>query len=124
MKKGIVIGLAIAVVFLFVGCGVQNQLAGTKWQMKYTDEDYSLVYSYEFKESGYLFEIVTETYEGESETSDPKKSKWFCVDNMLFIEDSNFSGLKNGCYLAEIKKDELLLTVENANTMYKLTKVK
>ena len=124
MKKGIVIALAIAFMVLFVGCGVQNQLANTKWQMKYTDEDYSLVYSYEFKESGYLFEIVTKTYEGESKSYDSKKCKWFCVDNMLFIEDSDFSGLENGCYLAEIKKDELLLTVENANTMYKLTKVK
>ena len=124
MKKGIVIALAIAVVFLFVGCGVQNQLANTKWQMKITDEDYSLVYSYEFKENGYLIEIVTETYEGESETSDPKKSKWFCVDNMLFIEDSEDYPLVDGCYLAEIKKDELLLTVEDGYTMYKLTKVK
>ena len=105
MKKGIVIALAIAVVFMFVGCGVQNQLANTKWQMKYTDEDYSLVYSYEFKESGDLISIVTETYEGESETSDPKKSKWFCVDNMLFIEDSeDYHPLVDGCYLAEIKK--------------------
>lgn len=124
MKKGIVIALAIAVVFLFVGCGVQNQLANTKWQMKYTDEDYSQVYSYEFKESGDLISIETETYEGESETSDPKKSKWFCVDNMLFIEDSEDYLLEDGCYLAEIKKDELLLTVEDGYTMYKLTKVK
>ena len=124
MKKGIVIALAIAVVFLFVGCGVQNQLANTKWQMKYTDEDYSLVYSYEFKESGDLISIVTETYEGESETSDPAKGKWFCVDNMLFIEDSEDYPLVDGCYLAEIKKDELLLTVEDGYTMYKLTKVK
>ena len=32
MKKGIVIALAIAIVFLFTGCGIQNQLSGTKWQ--------------------------------------------------------------------------------------------
>ena len=31
MKKGIVIALAIAVVFMFVGCGIQNQLKDTEW---------------------------------------------------------------------------------------------
>ena len=31
MKKGIVIALAIAVMFMFVSCGIQNQLKDTEW---------------------------------------------------------------------------------------------
>ena len=41
MKKGIVIALAIAVVFMFVGCGdkpLEQQLIGTSWYQTTTTE--------------------------------------------------------------------------------------
>jgi uncharacterized lipoprotein NlpE involved in copper resistance len=42
MKKGIVIALAIAVVFMFVGCGIQSQLKDTAWGDTEYVENYKL----------------------------------------------------------------------------------
>ena len=105
--------------FLFVGCGIQNQLANTKWEMQETTQYYSTIISYEFKENGDLIEIETVTYKDESKTSDPTKGKWFYTDNTLFIEGTNIEGY----YTVEIKKDEMLLTQEQSYFLIKLTKI-
>ena len=118
MKKIIFLTLTI-MMFLFVGCGIQNQLANTKWQMQETIQDYSKITSYEFKENGELIEIETVTVDEESETYDPEKGKWFYTDNTLFIEGTNLDGY----YTVEIKKDEMLLTQEQSYVLIKLTKI-
>ena len=118
MKKGIVISVAIALMVLFVGCGISSQLAGTKWQMKYSGKDYTDTYIFDLKESGDLTITVTETYDGES-YSNTEEGKWFCADDLLFIEgDTNF----DGCYTVEIIKDEMILA-EQSGYFYKLTKI-
>lgn len=116
MKKGIVFALAIALMVLFVGCGLQNQLAGTKWEMKYVEDDYSRTVTFDLKESGSLLE--TTTYDGKSYT---EEGKWFCADDILFLEGDDLT--YKGCYEVEINKDEMILTVEDSGFFIKLTKV-
>lgn len=111
MKKIIFLTLTI-MMFLFVGCGIQNQLANTKWEMQETTQYYSIITSYEFKENGDLIEI-------ETKTSDQTKGKWFYTDNTLFIEGTNLEGY----YTVEMKKDEMLLTQEQSYFLIKLTKI-
>lgn len=115
MKKGIVFALAIALMVLFVGCGLQNQLAGTKWEMKY---DYSRTVTFNLKESGPLLETTTYVYEGKSYT---EEGKWFCADDILFLEGDDL--IYEGCYEVEINKDEMILTMEDSGIFIKLTKV-
>ena len=119
MKKIIFLTLTIMIMFLFVGCGIQNQLADTKWKMQETTKYYSIIASYEFKENGDLIEIETVTVDGESESYDPAKGKWFYTDNTLFIEGTNIEGY----YTVEMKKDEMLLTQEQTYVLLKLTKI-
>ena len=118
MKKIIFLTLTI-MMFLFVGCGIQNQLANTKWEMQVTTQYYSIIAPYEFKENGDLIEIETVTVAEESETYDPEKGKWFYTDNTLFIEGTNLDGY----YTVEMKKDEMLLTQEQSYFLIKLTKI-
>lgn len=120
MKKGIVIALAITLMVLFVGCGLQNQLAGTKWEMKYVNEEYntSVTYTFDLKESGDFVLTFTETYDDESDSSS-EEGKWFCADDQLFIEGTEL----DGCYTVEIKKDEMTLAAEEEGYFFKLTKV-
>ena len=118
MKKIIFLTLTI-MMFLFVGCGIQNQLANTKWEMQETTQYYSIKTSYEFKENGDLIEIETITVDGESESDGPEKGKWFYTDNTLFIEDTSLEGY----YTVEMKKDEMLLTQEQSYFLIKLAKI-
>ena len=118
MKKVIILTLTI-MMFLFVGCGIQNQLANTKWEMQETTQYYSITTSYEFKENGDLIEIETVTVAEESETYDPEKGKWFYADNTLFIEGTSLEGY----YTVEMQKDEMLLTQEQTYVLLKLTKI-
>lgn len=115
MKKGIVFALAIALMILFVGCGLQNQLAGTKWEMKYDDSE---TVTFNLKESGTLLETTTYVYEGKSYT---EEGKWFCADDILFLEGDDL--IYEGCYEVEINKDEMILTMEDSGIFIKLTKV-
>lgn len=117
MKKGIVFALAIALMVLFVGCGLQNQLTGTKWEMKYVEYDYSrTTVTFDIKESGSLLE--TTSYDGYAYT---EEGKWFCADDILFLEGDDL--IYEGCYEVEINKDEMILTMEDSGTFIKLTKV-
>lgn len=120
MKKGIVFALAIALMVLFVGCGLQNQLAGTKWEMKYVEDDYSRTVTFDLKESGSLVVTTTDVYDDESD-SYTEEGKWFCADDILFLEGDDL--IYEGCYEVEINKDEMILTVEDSGIFVKLTKV-
>lgn len=120
MKKGIVFALAIALMVLFVGCGLQNQLAGTKWEMKYVEDDDSETVTFDLKESGPLLVTTTVVYNGESD-SYTEEGKWFCADDILFLEGDDLT--YEGCYEVEINKDEMILTVEDSGFFIKLTKV-
>ena len=57
MKKGIVFAFAIALMVLFVGCGIQNQLSGTAWG----DANYKSSYEL-YKKSGAPASTVSGTY--------------------------------------------------------------
>ena len=58
MKKGIIFSISIILLVFFMGCGVQNQLADTKWEREGTFELEGAVVSYtkiyEFKKDGTL----------------------------------------------------------------------
>lgn len=114
MKKVIVFTLTI--MFLFVGCGIQNQLADTKWKMQETTKYYSINYTFEFKGNGDLLETSIDTFYDEQETAN---GKWFYADNTLFIEGTSLEGY----YTVEMKKDEMILTQEQSYFLIKLTKI-
>lgn len=116
MKKVIVFTLTIMIMFLFVGCGIQNQLAYTKWKMQETTKYYSINYTFEFKGNGDLLETSIDTFYDEQETAN---GKWFYADNTLFIEDTSLEGY----YTVEMKKDEMILTQEQSYFLIKLTKI-
>ena len=115
MKKIIFLTLTI-MMFLFVGCGIQNQLAYTKWKMQETTKYYSINYTFEFKGNGDLLETYIDTFYDEQETAN---GKWFYADNTLFIEGTSLEGY----YTVEMKKDEMILTQEQSYFLIKLTKI-
>ena len=62
MRKGIILALTLVVMVLLVGCGVQNQLADTKWKTEYTTvENYYDTETYDNKE-GLVTHIKTYEY--------------------------------------------------------------
>ena len=74
MKKLAVVALALVIAMSFVGCGLANQLEGTKWEIRETEEEMgikvSAVFAWEFKADdvfveslSYEFDLPAE-YEG------------------------------------------------------------
>ena len=101
MKKGIIFALSLILSVIVMGCGIQNQLADTKWEREGTYEQGDVIVSfkkiYEFKKDGTLLmqddtdypsELEAMGYEDSIETS---TDKWYCKGDKLYLEYENNS---------------------------------
>ena len=120
MKKGIIFSLSIILLVFFMGCGVQNQLADTKWEREGTFELEGAVVSYtkiyEFKKDGtLLMQDITDL--GLVDSTVTTTSKWYCKGDKLYIEyENNSIGL---FYDVIIVDDELILKQPNTFMIFK-----
>ena len=84
-----------------MGCGVQNQLADTKWEREGTYEQGDVIISfkkiYEFKKDGTLLMQDDIDYPSELEAMGVEDSietsteKWYCKGDKLYLEYENNS---------------------------------
>jgi hypothetical protein len=74
MKKLAVVALALVIAMSFVGCGLANQLEGTKWEYKVTAEDsgvkVSSVLAWEFKADNVFVESMSFEFDIPAEYKD------------------------------------------------------
>ena len=101
MKKGIIFSVSIILLVFFMGCGVQNQLADTKWEREGTYEQGDIIVSfkkiYEFKKDGTLLMQDDIDYPSELEeigledTTETTTNKWYCKGDKLYLEYDNNS---------------------------------
>lgn len=113
MKKGIAITLALVMMVLFVGCGLANQLEGTKWELRESEETVEVVMIYEFQKDNVLKMSMEMYLDGElmSEYSESVTGKWYVDGDQLTIEvTQNGVTTKETC-TAEIDDDVLKLTM-------------
>lgn len=120
MKKGIIYTLSIILLVFFMGCGVQNQLADTKWEREGTFELEGAVVSYtkiyEFKKDGtLLMQDITDL--GLVDSTVTNTSKWYCQGDRLYIEDENNSIVL--FYDVIIVDDELILKQADTFMIFK-----
>ena len=117
MKKLAVVALALVIAMSFVGCGLANQLLGTKWEQKQADGSLFvefkandvLVWSFEYDE---IYDGVYESYSVEG--------TWTVDGDELTMK---VKGLDVMVYTAEIDGDTLKLS--GADGWYaELTRVK
>jgi uncharacterized lipoprotein NlpE involved in copper resistance len=130
MRKGIILALTLVVMVLLVGCGVQNQLTGTKWQ----HEKNYVIYSgttkegtgietttWEFKKDGTLIMSTKDVYTKKSGIIDTDETsettKWYCDGDKLYIESSEYPMAE--IYDVIILDDELILKQGFDYTKYK-----
>ena len=129
MKKGIIYTLSIILLVFFMGCGVQNQLADTKWEREGTFELEGAVVSYtkiyEFKKDGTLLIQDDIDYPSELEAVGNEDSietsteKWYCKGDKLYLEYENNSIVIFFDVL--LLDDELIL--KQGDTFLKYTRV-
>lgn len=127
MKKGIIFSLSIILLVFFMGCGVQNQLADTKWEREDSYEQGNFVVSfkkiYEFKKDGTLLiqddiDYPSELEEmGLEDTTETTTSKWNCKGDKLYIEYENNSIVL--FYDVIIVDDELILKQADTFLIFK-----
>ena len=101
MKKGIIFALSIILSVIVMGCGIQNQLADTKWEREDSYEFQGYVVSfkkiYEFKKDGTLLIHDNIDYPSELEeigledTTETTTNKWYCKGDKLYLEYENNS---------------------------------
>ena len=120
MKKGIIYTLSIILLVFFMGCGVQNQLADTKWEREGTFELEGAVVSYtkiyEFKKDGtLLMQDITDL--GLVDSTVTTTSKWYCQGDRLYIENENNSIVL--FYDVTIVDDELILKQADTFMIFK-----
>ena len=120
MKKGIIFSLSIILLVFFMGCGVQNQLADTKWEREGTFELEGAVVSYtkiyEFKKDGtLLMQDITDL--GLVDSTVTTTSKWNCKGDRLYIENENNSIVL--FYDVTIVDDELILKQADTFMIFK-----
>jgi hypothetical protein len=121
MKKLAVVAFALVIAMSFVGCGLANQLSGTKWEIRETVEyegiPMSYFVSFEFKADNEF--VLTEGAEAAGEVeSYSLTGTWSVEGDKLTME---IAGSVMEC-TAEIDGDTLTLTDETGVT--KLTRVK
>ena len=103
-----------------MGCGVQNQLADTKWEREGTFELEGAVVSYtkiyEFKKDGtLLMQDITDL--GLVDATVTNTSKWYCQGDRLYIENENNSIVL--FYDVTIVDDELILKQADTFMIFK-----
>lgn len=112
MKKGIAITLALVMMVLFVGCGLANQLEGTKWEITESEDGYTQKLVFDFqKESKFVLTVSYSMPEYDIDSSYSMGGSWSVDGDQLTIS-YNYDGetVKETC-TAEIDGDKLTLTV-------------
>ena len=123
MKKGIVIGLAIALMVLFVGCGLKSQLNDTAWgDTEYVENHNHLTgLYYKFNSDGtydtYDKELFSDSY---YESTHPSGT-WFCEGHELHMKvDGSSVGT---IYDASISGDTLTLKDKSGSAFLELYRI-
>lgn len=127
MKKGIAITLALVMMVLFVGCGLANQLEGTKWEMSETVDGATEKLVFNFQEESKL--VLTVSYsmpEYDIEESFSMSGSWSVDGDQLTISYNDGEETVTETATAEIDGDKLTLTVTEDGETEKvvLTRVK
>ena len=110
-----------------MSCGVQNQLADTKWELEDSYEQVDAVVSfkkiYEFKKDGTLLIHDNIDYPSELEaigledSTETTTNKWYCKGDKLYLEYENNSIVL--FYDVIIVDDELILKQANTFMIFK-----
>lgn len=127
MKKGIAITLALVMMVLFVGCGLANQLEGTKWEMSETVDGATEKLVFNFQEESKL--VLTVSYsmpEYDIDSSFSMSGSWSVDGDQLTISYTDGVDTITETATAEIDGDKLTLTVTEDGETEKvvLTRVK
>lgn len=112
MKKGIAITLALVMMVLFVGCGLANQLEGTKWEITESEDGYTQKLVFNFQEESKL--VITVSYsmpEYDIEESFSMGGSWSVDGDQLTISYNDGGETVTETATAEIDGDKLTLTV-------------
>lgn len=127
MKKGIAITLALVMMVLFVGCGLANQLEGTKWEITESEDGYTekLVFDFQ-KESKLVLTVSYSMPEYDIEGSSSMSGSWSVDGDQLTISYNDGEETVTETATAEIDGDKLTLTVTEDGETEKmvLTRVK
>lgn len=117
MKKGIAITLALVMMVLFVGCGLANQLEGTKWELRQSESSggvtSEIIVTYDFQKDN-VFKMSMDFYmNGEliSEYSGSATGKWYVDGDELTIEHTEGGVTTKEVCTAEIDGDVLKLSM-------------
>lgn len=111
MKKAIAITLALVMVALFAGCGLQAQLTGTKWELVQQSGLEKTVITMSFERWHVYKESLEYYYNGElvADNSFSNTGKWTIDGDELtitYVDDASYT------FKAEIDGDKLTLYQE------------
>lgn len=111
MKKAIAITLALVMVALFAGCGLQAQLTGTKWELVEESGLVKQVITMSFERGHVYKESLEYYYDGElvADKSFSNTAKWTIDGDELtvtYVDDTSFT------FKVEIDGDKLTLYEE------------
>lgn len=112
MKKGIAITLALVMMVLFVGCGLANQLEGTKWEITESEDGYTQKLVFDFQKDSKL--VLTVSYsmpEYDIDSSYSMSGSWSVDGDQLTISYNYDGETVSETATAEIDGDKLTLTV-------------
>ena len=111
MKKGIVIGLAIALMVLFVGCGLKSQLKDTAWG------DTNCLKSYERNKEGLYFERGT-YYKFNSDGTYDTCNKDLVADMNDYNREFYLSKFPSGTWFCEGHELHMKVDGSSVGTIY------
>lgn len=127
MKKGIAITLALVMMVLFVGCGLANQLEGTKWEITDSEGGYTQKLVFDFQKDSKLVLTVSYSMPGyDIEESFSMPGSWSVDGDQLTVSYTDGVDTITETATAEIDGDKLTLTVTEDGETEKmvLTRVK
>lgn len=112
MKKGIAITLALVMMVLFVGCGLANQLEGTKWEITESEDGYTQKLVFDFqKESKLVLTVSYSMPEYDIDSSFSMSGSWSVDGDQLTISYTDGGETITETATAEIDGDKLTLTI-------------
>lgn len=116
MKKAIAITLALVMVVLFAGCGLQSQLAGTSWEQVQKDGKKVITLSFE-RFNKFNFDVKTyEDGELVEDESFSNTGKWTVDGDILTLKYDD--DLEDEVYRVEIDGDTLKLFDPDDDSYY------
>lgn len=122
MKKAIAITLALVMVVLFAGCGLQSQLAGTAWEQVQKDGKKVITLSFE-RFNKFNFDVKTyEDGELVEDESFSNTGKWTVDGDILTLKYDD--DLEDEVYRVVIDGDTLkLYDLDDDSYYYPFTRV-